>query len=100
MNDFENRVQETLRLLQESCQQREISIAGDGSVSEAAAENLLGYARRTMRHQRDEGRLALPRRRVGNRWMYRLKDLAAYLESSYEPGWSESLERSKEQPRP
>jgi hypothetical protein len=84
MSDFECRVSETERLLLESCEQWQIAVAGDRSVVEGDAERLLGYRPGALRAQRDNGTCRIPRRRIGNRWRYRLVDLAHEIESGYD----------------
>ena len=84
MNEtIEQRAEATERLLVGSCQDWGIVLAGDRSVVEVDAERLLGYRPGTLRAQRTEGTCRIPRRQVGNRWRYRLSDLAQYLEAGY-----------------
>lgn len=84
MNDLEDRVLDTLSMLSTSCREWGILVAGDGSVAESDAERLLGYGERALRQQRMEGRCALPRRQVGNRWRYRLRDMAEMIERRFD----------------
>ncbi|WP_371683478.1 helix-turn-helix transcriptional regulator [Pseudomonas syringae] len=80
---IEQRTEATQRLLADSCHDWGIVLAGDRSVTESDAERLLGYRPGTLRAQRTEGTCRIPRRLVGNRWRYRLSDLAQYLEAGY-----------------
>lgn len=82
--EFALRVQETHKRLLASCEAWGICIAGDGSVSEPDAERLLGYQDRALKQQRIEGRCPLPRRKVGNRWRYRLDDISALFEQGFD----------------
>ncbi|WP_313302925.1 hypothetical protein [Diaphorobacter sp.] len=84
MDDFETRVLETMSMLSSSCREWGILIAGDGSVAEPDAERLLGYSERALKQQRTEGRCPIPRRQVGNRWRYRLRDLAVMIETRFD----------------
>ncbi|CEG51843.1 hypothetical protein PXNS11_210007 [Stutzerimonas xanthomarina] len=83
---IEQRVGATERLLAESCVEWELVLAGDRSVLECDAERLLGYRPGTLRAQRVEGVCRIPRRQFGNRWRYRLRDLAQYIEAGYQDG--------------
>lgn len=80
---IEERVRATECLLAASCREWELVVAGDRSVVETDAERLLGYRPGTLRAQRTEGTCRIPRRQVGNRWRYRLSDLARYIENGY-----------------
>ncbi|MDF0734179.1 hypothetical protein P0Y43_26190 [Pseudomonas entomophila] len=80
---MEDRVSATEALLAASCREWELVLAGDRSVVETDAERLLGYRPGTLRAQRTEGTCRIPRRQVGNRWRYRLSDLALYIENGY-----------------
>ncbi|MNE21617.1 hypothetical protein D3C80_1147850 [compost metagenome] len=71
-------------LLVASCREWELVMAGDRSVVEADAERLLGYRPGTLRAQRTEGTCRIPRRQIGNRWRYRLCDIAAFIETGYD----------------
>ena len=81
--DLETRIEQTTLLLAESCAEWGITLAGDRSVSESDAERLLGYGQGTLRKQREYEVCSIPRRRVGNRWRYRLHDLATVIEREY-----------------
>jgi hypothetical protein len=83
-DDFERRVIETEHLLIDSCREWGITLAGDKSVTEPDAERLLGYKPGSLRKQRDEESCGITRRQIGNRWRYRLIDLAREFESNCE----------------
>lgn len=80
---IEERAAATERLLGDACAEWGLVLAGDRSVVEVDAERLLGYRPGTLRSQRTEGTCRLPRRQVGNRWRYRLGDLARFIEAGY-----------------
>lgn len=81
---IEQRAASTERLLADSCVEWGIVLAGDKSVLECDAERLLGYRPGTLRAQRVECVCRIPRRQIGNRWRYRLRDLAQYMEATYQ----------------
>ena len=83
MAPFEERMATTERLLRESCAELGLRLAGDSSVCEQDAEILLGYQPGALKRQRDDGICRIPRRRIGNRWRYRLIDLAREFEKDY-----------------
>ncbi|WP_312600836.1 hypothetical protein [Pseudomonas luteola] len=85
MNEtFEQRVEATTRMLISACQERDIRLAGDMAVSEAAAAELLGYSSAdSLRKQVAEGVNRLPFRTIGNRRMYRITDIAKEMERTY-----------------
>ncbi|RRW47256.1 hypothetical protein EGJ52_03010 [Pseudomonas luteola] len=81
---FDERVEATMQLLINSCREWDITIAGDMSVTEGDTERLIGYSPGALRAQRQEGKCRMPRRLIGNRWRYRLSDIAAEFEKGYE----------------
>lgn len=84
---IEERIEATTRLLLETCREREIRLSGDHAVSENDAADLLGYSSGdTLRKQVNEGICQLPHRRLGNRRLYRLRDLAVEIERTYGHG--------------
>ena len=87
MSTFEDRCQTTTRMLAEACQEHAFTITGDMRISEAAVADLLGITQAAMKQKRIEGRA--PRAYGigtgnGSRVSYRLADIAAWIEASYE----------------
>lgn len=80
---FEQRVEATLRQLRQWCADQDIEPAGDGAVPESVASRILGYSERALAKQYEFGVLEIPFRRLGNRRMYRLPDLARHIESTF-----------------
>jgi hypothetical protein len=80
----DDRAQATAAMLLEAA--RDMCVSGDGRVSEADAERLLGYSARYLRQLRDSGRgpAAYPIGVGGGRWSYRIADLAAWIEAARE----------------
>lgn len=86
-DSIEARVEATVRLLLDACRERDIRLSGDHAVSENDAADLLGYSSGdTLRKQISEGVCQLPYRRLGNRRLYRLRDLAIAIERTYGHG--------------
>lgn len=84
---FEDRVEATARLLLDTCKERDIRLSGDHAVSENDAADLLGYSSGdTLRKQVSDGICHLPYRRLGNRRLYRLRDIAVEIERTYGRG--------------
>ncbi|MCY1526199.1 hypothetical protein D9M68_612050 [compost metagenome] len=83
-DSFDDRVEATTRLLLETCRQREMRLSGDLAVSENDAADLLGYASGdALRKQVSESVCRIPYRLLGNRRLYRIRDLAAEIERTY-----------------
>lgn len=82
-DDAAARIEETTGLLRATCAEWDIQMAGDDSVVEGDAERLLAYRPGSLRAQRLNGTCCMPRRRVGNRWRYRLRDVAELIERDY-----------------
>lgn len=80
---LEQRIESTELMLLNSCHEYGFILAGDRSVTEVDAEKLLGYRSGTLRAQRENGTCRIARRRIGNRWRYRVHDLAEEIEKEY-----------------
>lgn len=80
---FEDRVAATTRLLLEGVERMNLNLAGDGSLCERDVEKLLGYCDRSLKAQRENGACPFPRRRVGNKWRYRLSEIANEIERTF-----------------
>lgn len=81
---LDQRVEATARLLMDTCRERDIRLSGDLAVSESDAADLLGYSSGdSLRKQVSEGICRLPYRKLGNRRLYRIRDLAAEIERTY-----------------
>ena len=75
------RIQSTFELLLESARDSGMALTADYRVIEVDAETLTGYRERSFRQMREQGR-APPFYRIGNRYSYRLHDLAAWIEAA------------------
>ncbi|SPR99307.1 DNA-binding protein [Cupriavidus taiwanensis] len=84
MDSLEERIAATERRLYAWCREREVTITGDGAISEPDTAALLGLkSTDTLRKAAAEGMDKLPYRKSGNRRWYRLHDIARDMEESY-----------------
>ena len=72
-------VTDTFQMLLNAAREHEMTLPGDFRVGEADAEILLGYAPRTLRKLREHGR-APKHYKLGNRYTYRIQDLADWID--------------------
>ena len=81
---LDSRIEATSRMLLDACRDRDIRLSGDLAVSESDAAELLGYScGDSLRKQVSEGVGRVPYRKLGNRRLYRIRDLAAEIERTY-----------------
>ena len=80
---FEERVAITYEMFLQAIREQDLPMSGDQRVDEATAERLVGYAPRTFRRLRECER-APAAYRLGNRWTYRVRTLAEFVEENYE----------------
>lgn len=84
LDSLEARIEATERRLYAWCGEREVTITGDGAISEKDTARMLGLeSSDTLRRDAAEGTNRLPYRKNGNRRWYRLRDIARDMEESY-----------------
>lgn len=84
MTDIDQRIESTTQLLLATCQERDFRLSGDLAVCEQDAAELLGYSTcDALRKQASEGTTRIPYRLLGNRRLYRIRDLATDIERNY-----------------
>jgi hypothetical protein len=74
-------IESTFEMLLQSARDSGMVLTGDYRVTETDAERLTGYSERSFRQMRDQKR-APPFYRIGNRYSYRLHDLAEWIEAA------------------